>query len=112
MTVLLQARLDLVCGKPSLFLSGFHSLVHLAHELEGGLGPHIVLLIRDIYQGVSAVAVAGEIDRLSGADGFQQADYEQLVKELFSGERTVSADTEKIPAVSNIKVDDQGAIKG
>ena len=45
-------------------------------------------------------------------DGFQQADYEQLVKELFSGERTVSADTEKIPAVSNIKVDDQGAIKG
>ena len=46
------------------------------------------------------------------ADGFQQADYEQLVKELFSGERTVSADTEKIPAVSNIKVDDQGAIKG
>ena len=46
------------------------------------------------------------------ADGFQQADYEQLVKELFAGERTVSADTEKIPAVSNIKVDDQGAIKG
>ena len=46
------------------------------------------------------------------ADGFQQADYEQLVKELFSGERKVSADTEKIPAVSNIKVDDQGAIKG
>ncbi|MBR3125924.1 MAG: BMP family ABC transporter substrate-binding protein [Mogibacterium sp.] len=46
------------------------------------------------------------------ADGFQQADYEQLVKELFSGERTVSADTEKIPAVKNIKVDDQGAIKG
>ena len=46
------------------------------------------------------------------ADGFQQADYEQLVKELFSGEREVSADTEAIPAVKNIKVDDQGAIKG
>ena len=46
------------------------------------------------------------------ADGFQQADYEQLVKELFSGEREVSADTEAIPAVTNIKVDDQGAIKG
>jgi basic membrane protein A len=46
------------------------------------------------------------------ADGFQQADYEQLVKELFNGDRTVSADTEKIPAVKNIKVDDQGAIKG
>ena len=45
-------------------------------------------------------------------DGFQQADYEQLVKELFNGDRTVSADTEKIPAVKNIKVDDQGAIKG
>ena len=51
-------------------------------------------------------------DSTQWADGFQQADYEQLVKELFSGERTVSADTEKIPAVSNIKVDDQGAIKG
>jgi len=46
------------------------------------------------------------------ADGFQKADYEQLVKELFSGEREVSADTEAIPAVKNIKVDDQGAIKG
>jgi basic membrane protein A len=46
------------------------------------------------------------------ADGFQQADYEQLVKELFNGDRTVSADTEKTPAVKNIKVDDQGAIKG
>ncbi len=45
-------------------------------------------------------------------DGFQQADYEQLVKELFNGDRTVSADTEKIPAVENVKVDDQGAIKG
>ena len=45
------------------------------------------------------------------ADGFQQADYEQLVKEIFNGERTVSADTEKLPAVSNIKVDDQGNIK-
>ena len=51
-------------------------------------------------------------DSTQWADGFQQADYEQLVKELFNGERTVSADTEKIPAVSNIKVDDQGAIKG
>ena len=44
-------------------------------------------------------------------DGFQQADYEALVAELFGGERTVSADIDAIPAVSNIKVDDQGAIK-
>ena len=46
------------------------------------------------------------------ADGFQQADYEQLVKELFNGERTVSADIDAIPATTAIKVDDQGAIKG
>lgn len=44
-------------------------------------------------------------------DGFQQADYEQLVKEIFSGERTVSNDTAALPAVTNIKVDDQGNIK-
>ena len=44
-------------------------------------------------------------------DGFQQADYEALVAELFNGERTVSADIDAIPAVTNIKVDDQGAIK-
>ena len=50
-------------------------------------------------------------DSTQWADGFQQADYEQLVKELFSGERTVSNDTSAIPAVSNIKVDDQGNIK-
>ena len=45
-------------------------------------------------------------------DGFQQADYEKLVKELFDGTRTVSADTEALPAVKAVKVDDQGAIKG
>jgi len=45
-------------------------------------------------------------------DGFQQADYETLVKELFDGTRTVSADTEALPAVKAVKVDDQGAIKG
>ena len=45
-------------------------------------------------------------------DGFQQADYETLVKELFDGTRTVSDDTEKIPETKAVKVDDQGAIKG
>ncbi len=50
-------------------------------------------------------------DSTQWADGFQQADYEQLVKELFNGERTVSNDTAALPAVSNIKVDDQGNIK-
>ena len=45
-------------------------------------------------------------------DGFQQADYETLVKELFDGTREVSADTEALPAVKAVKVDDQGAIKG
>ncbi len=45
-------------------------------------------------------------------DGFQQADYETLVKELFNGDRKVSNDTEKIPATKAVKVDDQGAIKG
>ena len=45
-------------------------------------------------------------------DGFSQADYETLVKELFDGTRTVSSDIEKIPATKAVKVDDQGAIKG
>jgi basic membrane protein A len=45
------------------------------------------------------------------ADGFQEADYETLVKELNSGDRTVSNDTEKIPDTKAVKVDDQGAIK-
>ena len=46
------------------------------------------------------------------ADGFQQADYEKLVKELFNGDRTVDNNTEKLPEAKNVKVDDQGAIKG
>ena len=46
------------------------------------------------------------------ADGFQKADYETLVKELYDGTRTVSDETEKIPETKNVKVDDQGAIKG
>jgi len=46
------------------------------------------------------------------ADGFQKADYEKLVAELFNGEREVSNDTEKIPETKSVKVDDQGAIKG
>ncbi len=50
-------------------------------------------------------------DSTQWADGFQQADYEQLVKELFNGERTVSNDTSALPTVSNIKVEDQGNIK-
>ncbi len=50
-------------------------------------------------------------DSTQWADGFQQADYETLVKELFGGERTVSNDISALPAVSNIKVEDQGNIK-
>jgi len=46
------------------------------------------------------------------ADGFQEADYQTLVKELFNGDRTVSNDTTKLPETKNVKVDDQGAIKG
>ncbi|MCQ2567492.1 MAG: BMP family ABC transporter substrate-binding protein [Mogibacterium sp.] len=46
------------------------------------------------------------------ADGFQQADYETLVKELHNGDRTVSNDTEALPETKTVKVDDQGAIKG
>lgn len=46
------------------------------------------------------------------ADGFQQADYEALVGELFNGDRTVSNETDAIPATTAVKVDDQGAIKG
>ena len=45
-------------------------------------------------------------------DGFQQADYEALVAELFNGTRKVSADIEAIPKTTAVKVDDQGAIKG
>ena len=51
-------------------------------------------------------------DSTQWADGFQQADYEALVKELFDGTRTVSADIDAIPATTAVKVDDQGAIKG
>ena len=46
------------------------------------------------------------------ADGFQQADYEKLVGELFNGDREVSNATDAIPAVKTVKVDDQGSIKG
>ena len=50
-------------------------------------------------------------DSTQWGEGFQQADYEQLVKELFNGERTVSNDVSALPKVANIKVDDQGNIK-
>jgi basic membrane protein A len=50
-------------------------------------------------------------DSTQWADGFQKADYENLVKELFGGSRTVSSDIEKIPETKTVKVDDQGAIK-
>ncbi len=46
------------------------------------------------------------------ADGFQEADYNTLVKELFDGTRKVSSEIESIPAVTKITVDDQGTIKG
>ena len=44
-------------------------------------------------------------------EGFQKEDYNTLVKELFDGTRKVSDDITAMPAVKNIKVDDQGAIK-
>ena len=46
------------------------------------------------------------------ADGFQEADYNTLVGELFSGSRTVSNDTSALPQVTKVTVDDQGSIKG
>jgi basic membrane protein A len=46
------------------------------------------------------------------ADGFQKADYEALVAELYNGDREVSNATDAIPATTAVKVDDQGAIKG
>ena len=45
------------------------------------------------------------------ADGFQQADYETLVAELFDGTRTVSNDISALPTTKAVKVDDQGNIK-
>ena len=47
------------------------------------------------------------------ADGkFTQDDYKALVKNLFEKKITVSGDTSKQPAVTNVKVDYQGTIKG
>ena len=47
------------------------------------------------------------------ADGkFTKDDYKALVKNLFEKKITVSGDTSKKPAVTNVKVDYQGTIKG
>ena len=46
------------------------------------------------------------------ADGFTEDDYKALVAKMFSGEIEVDANTETMPAVEAITVDDQGAIKG
>ena len=43
---------------------------------------------------------------------FTQDDYKALVKGLFEKKITVSGDTSKQPAVTNVKVDYQGTIKG
>ncbi len=43
---------------------------------------------------------------------FTQDDYKALVKNLFEKKITVSGDTSKQPAVTNVKVDYQGTIKG
>ena len=43
---------------------------------------------------------------------FTQDDYKALVKDLFEKKITVSGDTSKQPAVTNVKVDYQGTIKG
>lgn len=46
------------------------------------------------------------------ADGFTEDDYNALVAKMFNGEIEVDANTETMPAVEAITVDDQGAIKG
>ena len=43
---------------------------------------------------------------------FTKDDYKALVKDLFEKKITVSGDTSKQPAVTNVKVDYQGTIKG
>ncbi|MDO4815677.1 MAG: BMP family ABC transporter substrate-binding protein [Bacillota bacterium] len=45
-------------------------------------------------------------------EGFQQADYEALVAAMFAGDIEVSNDIAAMPAVTNAKVNDQGALKG
>ena len=46
------------------------------------------------------------------ADGkFTKDDYAKLVKDMFDGKVTVSNDISKMPAVTNVTVDDQGKIK-
>ena len=48
------------------------------------------------------------------ADGFTDADYKDLVAKMFSGEIKVdsSSDPEVMPTVTNVKVTNEGAIKG
>ena len=46
------------------------------------------------------------------ADGFTEDDYNALVAKMFAGEIEVDSNTEAMPAVEAITVDDQGAIKG
>jgi basic membrane protein A len=94
-----------------------------------GLAPTVKTLLGAISEGrwddykgqIQTLGLVSEVpadnyvqlpDSTQWADGFQKADYETLVKELFDGTRTVSNDTEKIPETNAVKVDDQGAIKG
>ena len=66
----------------------------------------------DEYAGqVQTLAYVALPDSTQWADGFQKEDYEALAQELFDGTRTVSNDTSAMPAVTAIKVDDQGNIK-
>ena len=44
-------------------------------------------------------------------EGFTQDDYKALVKDMFDGKITVSDDISQMPAVSNITLNDLGAIK-
>ena len=94
-----------------------------------GLAPTVNTLLRAIKAGEWA-DYAGQIQNLGlvsenpaenyvqlpestqFGDGFTADDYNKLVKELYDGTRTVSNDTEKLPATKVVKVDDQGAIKG
>lgn len=52
------------------------------------------------------------MDTTVWTDSFTQDDYKALVADMYSGKIKVSNDTTAMPAVTNVTVDDQGAIKG
>ena len=84
-----------------------------------GLGETVNMLLGAIKDGnwdqyagqVQTLAYVSLPDSTQWADGFQKEDYEAVAAELFDGTRAVSNDTSAMPAVTAIKVDDQGNIK-